>query len=284
VGVKAVNEHSPIDRDPPMGSLGVSSSVQYNSVTLGVAMRGDWAVQIEDGTHIIRAEIIIRFFYRLRVTWDGVEVMSSRVWLLVGDIKSFERNGHSFLFKVRGPGVLGSLLLYMDGVEVPKVGMVAPVKPGPPPAAIQFVKEISVQESEEIVGTEHYPLDNRFGDQAFTTVRQVSRESTNELSIDTRSQVGGKIGIDVLSAIKAEIEAQISQQTGRKIGEKVTESQTLTFSVGAKSSVVYEVVWKRKVRSGERLYLSGGNSVTVPYRINYGLSCEVRTQAQAGGH
>jgi hypothetical protein len=38
-------------------------------------------------------------------------------------------------------------------------------------------------------------------------------------------------------------------------------------------------MWTRKVRSGERLYLSGGNAVTVPYRMNYGLSCAVRTQA-----
>lgn len=147
-------------------------------------------------------------------------------------------------------------------------------------APIQFMKELSVQESEEVVGTEEYPLDNRFGDQAFTTVHQVSRESTNELSVDTSSHLGGKVGLEVLSVIKAEIEAQLSQQTGQKIGEKVTESQTLTFSVGPKSSVLYEVVWKRKVRSGERLYLSSGIPVTVPYRINYGLSCEVRTQAQ----
>jgi len=157
-----------------------------------------------------------------------------------------------------------------------------PVDPVPvkPPGPIQFMKELSVRQSEEVVGTEEYPLDNRFGDQAFTTVRQVSRESTNELSVDTSSQLAGKVGLEVLSVIKAEIEAQLSQQTGQKIGEKVTESQTLTFSVGPKSSVLYEVVWKRKVRSGERLYLSSGNPVTVPYRINYGLSCEVRTQVQ----
>jgi hypothetical protein len=152
------------------------------------------------------------------------------------------------------------------------------------PTPIQFMTESSVQESEEVVGTEEYPLDNRFGDQAFTTVRQVSRESTNELSVDTSSHLGGSVGLEILSAIKAEIEAQVSQQIGQKIGEKVTESQTLTFSVGPKSSVLYEVVWKRKVRRGERRYLSGSNSVTVPYRINYGLSCEVRTQAQKANY
>jgi hypothetical protein len=171
----------------------------------------------------------------------------------------------------------------MDNLEVRKGGTVASVKSPAALAPVQFVKDLGVRESEEIVATEQYPLDNRFGDQAFTTVRQVSRESTNELSLDTSSHLGGKVGLDVLAVIKAEIEAQVSQQTGQKVGEKVTESQTLTFSVGPKSSVVYEVVWKRKVRSGERLYLLGNNSVTVPYRINYGLSCEVRTQAQVSG-
>jgi len=172
----------------------------------------------------------------------------------------------------------------MDGIEVPKAGEVAPAKSAPTRAVVQFIKDLSVVESEEIVGTEQYPLDNRFGDQAFSTVRQVSRESTNELSIDNSSQLGGKVSLDVLSAIKAEIEAQISRQTGSKIGEKVTESQTLTFSVGPKSSVLYEVVWKRKVRSGERLYMAGSNRIVVPYRIVYGLSCEVQTLAQPRGN
>ncbi|MGO9865342.1 MAG: hypothetical protein ACLPLR_17175 [Terriglobales bacterium] len=243
-------------------------------------MNGNWAVQIEDGTHAIYSEIISGALINLKITWDGEVLESSRVWLLLGEIRSFQHSGHSFLLSVRGFGLLGHLVLSMDGVEIPRGGVAPPVKRPPAPAPIQFIKELSVQESEEVVDTEEYPLDNRFGDQAFTTVHQVSRESINELSVDTSSHLGGKVGVDVLSAIKAEIEAQVSQQTGQKIGEKVTESQTLTFSVGPKSSVLYRVVWKRKVRSGERLYLSGGNPVTVPYRINYGLSCEVRTQAQ----
>jgi hypothetical protein len=152
------------------------------------------------------------------------------------------------------------------------------------PRVPQFVEEFNVQESEEVVGTEDYPLDNRFGDQAFTTVRKVSRESTNELSVDTSSSLGGGVSLEVISAIKAETQAQVTRQIGQKIGEKVTESQTLNFSVGPKSSVLYVVVWKRKVRSGEHRYLLRGNSVTVPYRINYGLSCEVRAQAQKANH
>ncbi|MGA3344390.1 MAG: hypothetical protein ABSC76_05895 [Terracidiphilus sp.] len=246
-------------------------------------MEGNWTIQIEDGTHAIHADITSDLLSaKLKVTWDGDVVESCRLMLLLGPIKPFQRAGHSFVFRIHGYGLLGTLALLMDGAELPSSGVARPlpkVSVIPTPAPIQFVKELSVQESEEVVGMEEYPLDNRFGDQAFTTVHQVARESTNELSIDTSSQLGGKLGLEVFSAIKAEIEAQVSHQTGQKIGEKLTESQTLTFSVGPKSSVLYQVVWKRKIRSGERLYLSGGNSVTVPYRVNYGLSCEVRTRA-----
>jgi hypothetical protein len=250
--------------------------VQYGVDRVGnVTMRGDWTVQVEDGTHAIHAELSGNWLF---ITWDGAVVQSSFRLRYYGDLWSFQRNAHSFLLRVRGWGMFGTLVLFVDGVEVPKGGVLALTKPAPALAPAQFVKELSAQESEEIVGTEQYPLDNRFGDQTFTTVRQASRESTNELSIDTSSQLRGKIGLDVLAAIKAEIEAQISRQTGFKIGEKVTESQTLTFSVGPKSLVLYEVVWKRKVRSGERLYVVDGNSVTIPYKISYGLSCEVRTR------
>jgi hypothetical protein len=81
-----------------------------------------------------------------------------------------------------------------------------------------------------------------------------------------------------MTVIKAEVEAQFTKQTGQKVGEKVTESQTLHFSVGPNQAVVYQVIWKRKVRSGEHLYMASGTPLTIPYRVNYGLSCEVRTQ------
>ena len=243
-------------------------------------MNGNWIVQIEDGTHVIHASITIGIMVSmLKITWDDEEFDPSPVWGLDGNLKYFKRNGHYFLLSGRCVRQMRSFVLYMDDIEVPHGGVATLVERATAQEPIQFIKELSVQDSEEVVATEVYPLDNSFGDQLFTTVRQVSRESTNELSVDAGSQLGGKVSLTVLSAIKAEIEAQVSQQTGQRIGEKVTESQTLTFSVGPKSSVIYQVVWKRKVRSGERLYLSGGNHVTVPYRINYGLSCEVRTQA-----
>jgi hypothetical protein len=244
-------------------------------------MRGDWTVQTEDGAHAVNADIDSGLLgAKLSIAWDGERLLSSQLFVLLGDIGSFQHQGHSFQLNIHGFGLMGALVLLMDGAEIPPRGAAAAVERHAAPAQIQFVREVGVLESEEVVGTEDYPLDNRFGDETFTSVHQVSRESTNELSIDTTTQVTGTAGLTLFSAIKAEIEAQVSQQTGLKIGETVTESQTLTFSVGPKSSVIYQVVWKRRVRSGERLYLSGGNQMTVPYRISYGLTYEVRTQEQ----
>jgi hypothetical protein len=56
-------------------------------------MRGDWAVQNEDGIHTIHAEVIFNFLRKLNITWDGAAVDSSLVGPLAGKLKSFQRNG-----------------------------------------------------------------------------------------------------------------------------------------------------------------------------------------------
>jgi hypothetical protein len=187
-------------------------------------MIGDWVVQIEDGTHAIHAEAIISKNGRLMVTWDGEVLELPPVWLLLGDLKSFERNGHSLLLSVHGLGLLGSFVLSMDGVEIPRGGEAPDIQARP--ARIEFIEERSVQVSEEIVGIDEYPLDNRFGDQEFIIEKDVSRESTNELFVDKIIHLGGTVGLDILSAINADIEAHVSRETGHTISEKVTEKQT----------------------------------------------------------
>jgi hypothetical protein len=84
-----------------------------------VVMSGQWTVRIEDGIHTIHAEIIMGFPRRLRITWDST-VEFYKVWWQVGDLRSFERKGHSFKLHDRGLGMLGKLVLFMDGVEVPR--------------------------------------------------------------------------------------------------------------------------------------------------------------------
>jgi hypothetical protein len=143
---------------------------------------------------------------------------------------------------------------------------------------VQLIEDVKATETSEVIAVEDYPLDNRFGDSPFSTDRQVSKETINELSLQTTNQLSGTLNIAFLAAVKAEVTAQVSRQTGYKTGEKATESLTLHFSVGPRSAVVYQVIWKRRVRTGEWHCLVDGRDVTVPYRVSYGLSCEVQTQ------
>lgn len=251
--------------------------------TLMSPMKGNWRLNLEDGSHDMAAEIGT-MSSKLTITWDGRIIHSGRVWLLLGELHRFQQGGHAFVLSIRGAGKLGQMVLTMDGAELgatPGKGAAAtppPVVPRPATApAVQFVKELGCNETEEVIGREEYPMDNTFGSNPFSTERHVSKESTNEFSVEVSSQVSGKLSAELWSVIKAEAAAQISRQVGCKIGEKVTESQTLHFTVDAKRKVLYQVVWKRKVRTGERLYMANGAPVTVPYRVNYGLSCEVRT-------
>ncbi len=270
-------------------------------------LAGTWSLQLEDGPHQVQADIKSGFLSaHLTITWDGRVLCNVPVFLVIGEMRRFEQNGHSFVLGHRGYGMLGQFVLSMDGRELgasPETGASGPrqlaaaavqyvkgmsspseasvptPQPSPcvPVAPIQFVKELSCTESDEVVGEEEYPLDNRFGSSPFSTDRQVSKETTNELSVDVTAGVTGTLNLQIVTAIKADVAAHISRQTGYKIGEKVTESQTLHFTVAANQSVLYQVVWKRKVRSGEHLYLANGAPLTVPYRVNYGLSCQVRT-------
>ena len=180
--------------------------------------------------------------------------------MLIGELRRFEQNGHSFVLGHRGYGMLGQFLLSMDGKDWAGArnpssqarsiwrplpckyvkGMHAPGEaaapaPQPPPAAsVQFVKELSCTESDEVVGEEEYPLDNRFGSSAFSTDRQVSRESTNELSVDVTKDVSGNAqSAKSCPRSRPRWRRSSRRQTGCKIGEKVTESQTLHFSVAA---------------------------------------------------
>ena len=259
-------------------------------------MTGSWTVQLADGPHTITAGIN-RWTGQLKITYDGLPIDSSFVLIAFGQIRQFEKDGHSFALHITGLGMFGHLVLSVDGTDVDATA--ASVQPtAQPPAhppsaparaaaaaasaaapAIQFVKELSAVDGDEVLGIEEYPLDNTFGDSPLTTDRQVSKESRNDFSAQFDHELHGKLGLTLFTALSTELAARVSEEIGFKIGETVTESQTLHFSVRERSAVVYEVIWKRKVRNGEHVYLANNEPVTVPYRVDYGLSCEVRTSA-----
>jgi hypothetical protein len=268
-------------------------------------IEGAWTLALEDGTHRIYAAIQSGLLSaHLHITWDDRVLHHAPIFLMFGELRRFEQDGHQFVLRYRGYGSFGKFVLLMDDKELTaemtsgplhlvtaaaqyvtghhattEAAAAAPAPAGPHAAspALQFVKELSCTESDEVIGREEYPMDNRFGSSPFSTDRQVSKETTNELSVDVTAGVKGGVNAQIITAIKAEVEAQFTRQTGHKVGEKVTESQTLHFTVAANQAVLYQVVWKRKVRTGEQLYMASGIPVTIPYRVDYGLSCEVRT-------
>lgn len=244
-------------------------------------MTGSWNVQLEDGQHSINVDIS-PWTMKVKVYFDNNLMVKKFVFPMLGDIYHFERSGHRFVISVKGYGYLGNLALSIDGTEVNQGGMLASTPPPPQrqtmPSSAQLIQEVNVVETSEVYRVEEYPFDNTFGDSPISTERQFSEESTNEISLDETKQTSGKIGLDAFSWLKAEVSREVSKRVGHNIGEKVTESQTLTFAVGAKSSVVYRIIWKRNIRTGEYIYLINGNPVSIPYRMKYGLSVEVRTR------
>jgi hypothetical protein len=250
---------------------------------------GDWTLHLDDGPHAL--SVVLRMGVtgnRLTVSVDGQKIDSALVFAYLGEIRRFTWHGHRFGLRVKGLGLSGELALFMDGSEIaPDAASESvvlqnrpvPASPrAPVPQAPQFQREINIVETDEVIGVEEYPLDNRFGDSALTTDRQVSKASTNECSVETSGQVNANVSAEILSVIKAEIAGQLSKQTGSKVGETVTESQTLHLSVGPHAAVLYRVLWKRRVRAGQRVYQVETGEISMPYRLTFGLSCEVRSQ------
>ena len=220
-----------------------------------ILMHGDWAVQIEDGIHAIHAEVMWGVPRQLKIIWDGGAAELSKVGMLWGNFKSFQHNGHSF--KLRCFTIFSHLNLFMDGMKVRPIKLV-------------LIEDLILQESEEVISIREYPLDNRFGDQVLNVECEISHESSHELTINEGREISGGL------AMETEIKLRFFKEKGIKIGDKVAVRDKQAFAVGPRKSVLYKIVWKRKVRSGNRRYLLGGNPLTIPYRIHYGLAYEIK--------
>jgi hypothetical protein len=246
-------------------------------------MTGNWTVHLEDGPHTIKADLS-RWTSRVKVYFDNNLIDTKFLFIMVGDIYNFERSGHRFVVSVKDiVNWGGHLALSVDGAEVNQGGMLAPPPQQQPQRQVmtppaQFIQEVNVVETSEVYRTEEYPFDNSYGDSELATEREISEESTNEFSLEATNQVTGSVSLQAFSMLKAEIAGQVSKKVGQNIGEKITESQTLHLKVRAYSSVVYRIIWKRNIRSGEYIYLVNGSPVSIPYRMKYGLSVEVQTR------
>lgn len=154
-----------------------------------------------------------------------------------------------------------------------------PVSTSPEPApAFKILEESDVREHTEIVGTEELPLDNRRGSDVLTVEHEFSKTVTNEISVEIERQ--GQVGIklDLLGLLKVEVAALLSRQLGYKNGESTTRRHTSRFTVSPGDSVIYEIVWKRKTRTGKYEILAGNQRVTVPFNARFGLQYEVKAK------
>jgi hypothetical protein len=239
-------------------------------------MTGQWTVPLEDGAHSVCATASY-MTGQVTVTWDESPLDSSIVAWLSGDVRTFRRGGHVFVLSIRGPWYFGHLVLSMDGRALRQVEDAGGLDRPEPAPGLQFMHEQNVVETEEVVAVDDYPLDNSFGGDTFVSESKVSRESTVELTIGEGVKASASLGVDLLRTVKSEVAAEVSRQTGSRVGAKVTEEKTLKFTVGPNRIALYRVTWKRKVRTGERVYRAAGGSITVPYRLEYGLKCEMRT-------
>jgi hypothetical protein len=239
-------------------------------------MTGQWTIPLEDGAHSLYATASY-MTGQVTVRWDETLLDSSIVAWLSGDIRTFRKNGHVFVLSIRGPWYFGHLVLSMDGRALRQVEDAGSFDRPEPAPRLQFMNEQNVVETEEVVAVDDFPLDNSFGGDTFVSERQVSRESTIELTVGESGKASVSLGVDLFQTIKSEVAAEVSRQTGSRVGARVTETQTLKFTVGPNRRALYRVTWKRKVRTGERVYLAAGGSITVPYRLEYGLKCEMRT-------
>ncbi len=75
-------------------------------------LEGTWKLELEDGTHQVRADVKQGLVsMHITITWDDRVVHDSSLWMLIGELRRFEQNGHSFVLGHRGYGMLGQFLL-----------------------------------------------------------------------------------------------------------------------------------------------------------------------------
>jgi hypothetical protein len=246
-------------------------------------MDGRWTVSFDGGTHEIRADVSL-WTGRVHVYLDDTLIETRTVQGVGGDIDAFERYGHSFVLRFEGgahrpgQGYFGRLVLLLDGAAVgsPPMAPLRPLQSTRP--VVNFLDETDVRETSEVVGTEYITLDNTFGEADLSMEKVLSRETTNEFSVETSGEAKASLVADFFPVVKAELGMQLSHKTGQTAGQKVTESQTFRMTAKAKERVTYRVVWKRTVRTGICQYWINGDRVSVTYRLTYGLSSEVRAE------
>jgi hypothetical protein len=162
---------------------------------------------------------------------------------------------------------LSALLIEISGT--------LPSTPSQSSCLFEIMQAVDVQEHAETIDIEEFPLDNRYGSDDLTVEHEFSKTVTNEISIEEKGQLQGRIGLDLLGILEGELIKLLSRQIGYTNGESTTRRYTARLSVKKGDFVVYTVVWRRKIRHGKYEVLVGKQRVVFPFRACFGLEYEV---------
>lgn len=238
-----------------------------------------WLIALDGKIYIIELEQKINFFSNCKISVNGNVIIHKQKVLLV-DFR-FNIDTH----KLRIKDKFFDYMLIVDGQECPSTDAIILTSQFPYASSthsnddeIQIVNEDNVHETMQILDVEEFPLDNSAGTATLQIDHEISKTVTNELTINTTSNLSGTVDLSLLNAIKAEISTNLQKNSGHKISETIGRRQTLHFTVPPRCSVIYIIIWKRKIRSAECTVFAQNKLHHVNYKANYDLTYEVKSK------
>jgi hypothetical protein len=135
----------------------------------------------------------------------------------------------------------------------------------------RLLKDKDCTDSVSTFDSEEYLLDNRHGSESMTVEQEISKTTTNNLTIEEGALNKLDMTAGITSVIKGQIAKDLSEQIGVVVGQTVSKRHTFRFSVSPGDAVIYTIVWKNRVRNGTYNFLINQENVTFPYQVQYDL-------------
>ena len=143
-------------------------------------------------------------------------------------------------------------------------------------------KEIVTSEHKQEFAIDDYPIDNRHGSDAISIEQEVSKTSSTNITCEDKELSKLGVSASILKVLTGQISTEISKRLHVSFGETVVKRHMMKFSVKPGDSVVYEVIWKNKLRSGKFLAYVDNQEVSIPYEACYGLIFELNSKRLEG--
>jgi hypothetical protein len=129
-----------------------------------------------------------------------------------------------------------------------------------------------------VIGKEDFPIDNLYGSEPIVIQQEITKEYTSSLNIDTGALLSAGFTTKCVSILESEVRAGFSRQVSHSMGTTTTRRQQVQFSVGARESVVYTVIWRAQAQEGTYSINLNGKSYGLAYHALYGLSFDISSK------